>query len=142
MEIVQLSGFHHTEVTKQGLLRTGSSLDVHMNLVIFLTGLGGNYDNTTSSRSTVDTGRTGVFQYGDGLNVIGVERATHDTIDYINRLTTSGNRTCTTDTDLGSLTRLTTCVRNRQTCYFTLEHVTDITGGDVGQFLCVHRDNG
>ena len=84
-----------------------------MHFVVFLTGFGSNDDDTACSGSTVDTGRTCILEDGDGLYVIGVEGTTHDTINYVNRVGPGGNRTCSTDTDLRRITRLTSCVRNR-----------------------------
>ena len=91
-----------------------------MHFVTFLTTLGRYYDNTTCTLCTVDTGRTGVFQYGNGLYIVRVERTAHHTIYYVDRSGTGVDRTCTTNTDLSRITRLTTGVRYRQTGYFTL----------------------
>ena len=113
-----------------------------MHFVAFLTRLGRYDDDTAGSGSTVDTGRTCVLQYGDGLYVIGVERTAHHTVHHVAGFAACGDRTCTADTDLGSIARLTGCVGNSQTCYLTLQHVTDVTGRYVGQLLCVHSHNG
>ena len=111
-------------------------MQIHTHLVAFLTRLGRNYDYTTCTGCTIDTRRTGILQYGNGLNIVGVERSAHHTVNYIYRCTACGNTTCTTDTDLRCIAGLTTRVAYIQTGYLTLQHVTDIIGRDICQLVC------
>ena len=53
--VIELFGIHHLEVTKQSLLTTNRTLEVHTQFITLLTGLRGDNDYTTGSRSTVDT---------------------------------------------------------------------------------------
>ena len=139
MEIVELCRVHHFIVSKQSLLASGCSFQIHMNLITFLSGLGRYNDNTTCTLCTVNSGWTCILQYRDSLYIVRIKRATYYTIYYVDRSTTGINRTCTTNTDLSCITRLTTCIRNRQTGYLTLQHVSDITRSHICQSLTAYR---
>ena len=137
LEFIELLRIHHFVVTVQCLLATDSSFEIHFHFVAFLTGLGSNDDDTTGCGSTVDTGRTCVLEDGNGLYVVGIEGTSHHSVNHVNGIGTCGDRTCTTDTDLRCVTRLSTGVGYSQTGYFTLEHVSDIGRRDIGKRLAV-----
>ena len=138
--VIQLLRFHHHEVTEERLRTTGSCAERDTCFLIALTGFGRNNDNTTGSGSTVNTGSTCIFQYGNSLNVVRIETTTHHAIYDIYRVRGSSNRTCTADTNLRTSARLTGSATYLHTGYLTLQHRSDITGSNVCQFICRNSD--
>ena len=84
------------------LLPAVVSIIAHLGLT-FLTALGGYQDNTVSTTATVDSGRRGVFQYGDVLNVVSGDVADAlygESVNDVQGIVRLGDRTTTTDANL------------------------------------------
>ena len=109
--------------------------------------LGGDQDNTESSLSTVNGSGGGIFEDGDGLNVIGVHEVQGRNLNVIQEDKRSGGTfdgtTLATDTQNGVGTHFRGTYADIQTRGHTLETTCDI--GDRTTFeglVNIHRSNG
>ena len=98
-----LLGIEHFHLVGVGLYGN-AGVEVNLNLA-FLTLLGGDDDHTVGSTRTVDTGRGGILQHLDALDVVTIQfvhaRLRGHTVDDVQRVVVV-QRTHTTDANLGS----------------------------------------
>ena len=106
----------------------------------FLTLLGGDENHTVSSRRTVDGSRGSVLQHVDTLDVGRVQRvdvAAGHTVDDVDR-SGAAVRTCTTDVDFESVTRLTRSCLDGDTRCLALQCAEGLGGVQLGDVLTFH----
>ena len=140
-ELIEFGGVHRFEAAGQRALDTGSDLEFDFGLVL-VAALGGHDDDTAGSGGTVESRGGSVLQDGDGLNIVGVEGTTGDTVYDVERAGTGGDGPGTADADVGGLARTAGTVHDDDARDLALEHVTDIGGADVAEFLTAHGNDG
>ena len=128
-------------MSHQGLLETDAGLEVDLGSIA-LCCFGGDDDNTAGSGSTVKGGCRCILKDGEGLDVVGVECTAGDTVNHVQRASTCGDGTGTTDADVCSCTGLAGGVHYHNAGDLTLEHVTNIRGGYVRKLFRAHGYDG
>ncbi len=125
----------------KGSLGSDAGLEIHSGLVAPGT-LGGDDDDTAGSCGTVKCGGGSVLEDGEGLDIVGVETASCDAVNDVQRACACIDGAGTADADVGACTRLAGGVHNHNAGNLALEHIAHVGGRDVGEFLTGDGDDG
>ena len=134
------------DIIVAGTLHVGTPLclEVNLGILVTLTCLGSNDDNSVTATCTVQGCRSSILQHSHALHIHGVDvipTAIVWTAVQHNQRIIAGNihRIETTDTDGRSGARLTRCIKNLHTGSLTLQGVKCICNLHLADFLAVQN---
>ena len=135
----------HGRALIDNLLEGKRSVVTYLHLTL-LTALGCHKNNTVSTTATIDSGRRGILQNVDALDIAGVQRLNatglkRHTVNNVERAPASRDRTLATDSDATQSTR-TLAGGDVHTGCLTLQCFESIVHGLGVQFLLTHTSKG
>ena len=146
-ELHVLGSVHHARSRVHDVGNAVLRRDAHGGLLLHLTLLGGDDDDTVGGAGTVDGRGGGIFQYGqvgDVGGVQGVEDLVADgcTIEDEERCGAGVDAVDAAQTDGGRGGRLARGAEHRETSHLSLKGIREVGGGDVLNLLRAYGSHG